>query len=1167
MVQFYKLKLVLSLLLVFGISMTGSLVFSQTCNIIYVDPVSGNDVSGNGQSSNPYRSISRAMSANPSYVRVAKCASGCSDPNIVHLTNDVIIEGGYVRSGANWNKSSASADRTVITFSGSENAPGGNNSIRHIVAFKSDAKSGWSVKDIDIVTSNVPANTFANDGRGMSNYGILVINSSSNYFVSRVNLSIGSAGTGITGSNGSAGSNGSNGGTGAEGHCDNNNNVSAVGGGGGSVGAGVRMGGAGGNGGRGAAHDSNNNADGSNGSNGGGGAAGATAAGAKGASGGGGEDCNRNGRKGANGSTGVNGATAGTTPTTNATFGTYWIPNGQSSTGGDGGGGGGGKGGGGGGRQNCTFCDNGPGSSGGGGGSGGQGGSGGTGGFGAGGSFGIYLNNSTTGSNIIDVNISVSAIVSGGAGGIGGAGGYGGIGGCGDGVRCNESETAGNSVTGGRICNSCEVGVGGRGGSGGKGGNGGNGQVGASGRSQQMVNNGALTIPSTTINYPSTVTLDNHTNRSNNMGKMCNNSEIDMVKTSGTWSLPSGLTFVNDLSSSSSSYNTSINSVKVTTNSNNAFFDISNGSNLPRFLYVSSENRSLPSIQITPSSKVICTGNTITLNKTNSYDASNIVQYEYIVYTDGSNANTPLYTSTSSSYSTPAINTTGRYWVRYRELHSCCGWSRPVFEYFDVIDSPNAPTSLTALGLPACYTGSGTPVTLQSVATKAYSSYDSWELFDTDPSIGTPTPIGLSTSNNPSFVVYPTSQTTYYLRGKNICGESSTVSTVVTFSGDTSSNYPIVSSNSSFTCEVVNDNNWHYFKNANNDIIAAINSNGQNLGYVTIAADLGNVGPYGSGGTRCTGVGEYHIGRIVNVKSQNTHLNPVRIKLFFTSAEYATHVANTNAQSNFYKYCYGTTTDPMDMTVSTLNILGLPDSTNIISKGFKPGFSDVYEYEIEVYNLPATGVHTGGRINTTGVDLYIHNSLGLYSVLPIELTYLKGYHSELVNHLDWATSSEINNSHFEIERSEDGIHFEIIGSVDGNGTSNQKHIYRFEDKNIELSKTYYYRLKQNDLDGQHEYSSIIQIVTPKGSGIQWSTLYPNPAKDMIQLRMYSESTHSNVSYKIYSSNGQIVKTNSIQLVEGMNDLNFDIKHLPAGAYILNLASETIDQSMQFVVIE
>jgi hypothetical protein len=67
--------------------------------------------------------------------------------------------------------------------------------------------------------------------------------------------------------------------------------------------------------------------------------------------------------------------------------------------------------------------------------------------------------------------------------------------------------------------------------------------------------------------------------------------------------------------------------------------------------------------------------------------------------------------------------------------------------------------------------------------------------------------------------------------------------------------------------------------------------------------------------------------------------------------------------------------------------------------------------------------------------------------------------------LDWVTASEVNNSHFEIERSNDAIHYELAGRVLGNGTSNEVLHYQFTDT-VEQQGDMYYRLKQVDFNGE-----------------------------------------------------------------------------------------------------
>jgi hypothetical protein len=76
--------------------------------------------------------------------------------------------------------------------------------------------------------------------------------------------------------------------------------------------------------------------------------------------------------------------------------------------------------------------------------------------------------------------------------------------------------------------------------------------------------------------------------------------------------------------------------------------------------------------------------------------------------------------------------------------------------------------------------------------------------------------------------------------------------------------------------------------------------------------------------------------------------------------------------------------------------------------------------------------------------------------LPIELLSFnaEAFSSGYVQ-LNWKTISETNNDYFSIERSADGLNFELMGIVDGAGNSNQILDYSTRDLNP-LSGTGYY---------------------------------------------------------------------------------------------------------------
>lgn len=125
-------------------------------------------------------------------------------------------------------------------------------------------------------------------------------------------------------------------------------------------------------------------------------------------------------------------------------------------------------------------------------------------------------------------------------------------------------------------------------------------------------------------------------------------------------------------------------------------------------------------------------------------------------------------------------------------------------------------------------------------------------------------------------------------------------------------------------------------------------------------------------------------------------------------------------------------------------------------------------------------------------QLSMSSSVGT-STFPVELTAFDG---EIVNetaYLDWVTETELNNDYFTVERSVDGVSFEIVGHVDGKGTSLEQNRYRLEDREPYKGTTFY-RLKQTDLDGSFQYLSTIELTYSRRNKAKMNA-YPNPVSD------------------------------------------------------------------------
>ena len=96
------------------------------------------------------------------------------------------------------------------------------------------------------------------------------------------------------------------------------------------------------------------------------------------------------------------------------------------------------------------------------------------------------------------------------------------------------------------------------------------------------------------------------------------------------------------------------------------------------------------------------------------------------------------------------------------------------------------------------------------------------------------------------------------------------------------------------------------------------------------------------------------------------------------------------------------------------------------------------------------------------------------ALLPVDLTKFDVKETQKSVMLSWATASENNNDHFDIQKSIDGTHFENIGQVKGNGTTAAGAHYYFEDKNPSVGVAYY-RLKQVDADAKFVFSQVRSI--------------------------------------------------------------------------------------------
>lgn len=174
-------------------------------------------------------------------------------------------------------------------------------------------------------------------------------------------------------------------------------------------------------------------------------------------------------------------------------------------------------------------------------------------------------------------------------------------------------------------------------------------------------------------------------------------------------------------------------------------------------------------------------------------------------------------------------------------------------------------------------------------------------------------------------------------------------------------------------------------------------------------------------------------------------------------------------------------------------------------------------------------------------------------VLPVEMLYFSGEDDKGVVQLDWATATEIDNDYFEVQRSQDGRDWEVIGVVTGAGTTVEEQQYDFSDFRPYVGNSYY-RLRQVDYDGQYAFTDII-LVNVRLEPISFN-VYPNPVRDVFTVDIKGINANEETPYSIVSLQGAYVGQGVLRADEtGRISEQLSLSYgQPAGIYILRVAT-------------
>ena len=270
--------------------------------------------------------------------------------------------------------------------------------------------------------------------------------------------------------------------------------------------------------------------------------------------------------------------------------------------------------------------------------------------------------------------------------------------------------------------------------------------------------------------------------------------------------------------------------------------------------------------------------------------------------------------------------------------------------------------------------------------------------------------------------------------------------------------------------------------------------------------------------------------------SENGISQTMYAKILYLGKVYA--VATVDPVTGYYKFDVNIPNSDYTVVYSTNDLK--TDATSIVPSGFTA---------------------TSPTTNSIVVDAADVNNVnfGLYSTsLAVDLAVFTAEKKGATVELNWVTNSEANSNYFEIERSIDGVNFEVIGSKAAAGNSVSSISYQYIDKYP--SKGYnYYRLKEIDQKYHATNSSIVSVYYTSADG--YMVVSPNPIASEYKVNLNSVST-GNYVLQIFNFSGSIIDEKQFELLESKMELNLNSNHLENGWYYIRVLNK--DNNHQFV---
>ncbi|MFD2933423.1 T9SS type A sorting domain-containing protein [Spirosoma flavum] len=234
------------------------------------------------------------------------------------------------------------------------------------------------------------------------------------------------------------------------------------------------------------------------------------------------------------------------------------------------------------------------------------------------------------------------------------------------------------------------------------------------------------------------------------------------------------------------------------------------------------------------------------------------------------------------------------------------------------------------------------------------------------------------------------------------------------------------------------------------------------------------------------------------------------------------------------------------------------NSTTTTSKGCYAvrasvsNFNQVLTNSSSVYVCLPGAVPNSSKLGSATVNPNCSNASaggGCLAALPVRLVSFQAQSFGEGIRLNWTSSLEQSFDYYQVERSSDAVSFDavsphIASSLEQTTTRN----YEWTDVSAR-SGTFYYRLKQVDLDNTYTYSKIVGVAFNNDD--KTATITPNPFSDELSITL---NTSVNGAYviELYSASGKLYSSVTGEKSAPAVTRTIATNSFPTGFYFANI---------------